>query len=302
MRTGSAAPVFLLRYHLGSLNITADGSTGAKLGELRYKPWGELRYAWSGTPSPLRYTGQRSEGLGLYDYKARFYDPAIGRWTQPDTLTPVGSQGVQAWERYAYVNNSPTRWVDPTGHKTEEGWTFDQTPPPPFKATATPKPAAELDDVFDPPSQPLCPVPPTPTPEIPTLSAPPSVDDPGVILGLSVTDRAGTANIGFELLLLPDGTLAIYEYSGSGASVGPIYAASFYGGLVFGAESPVDYSGRSTENSLIASLGSGATVGYFHNEDGTVGGIFLGPAIGYGLNLSSMDNDYRILWEWNPWE
>jgi hypothetical protein len=25
------------------------------------------------------------------------YDPVLGRWTQPNTVVPVGVQGVQAW-------------------------------------------------------------------------------------------------------------------------------------------------------------------------------------------------------------
>jgi hypothetical protein len=29
---------------------------------------------------------------------------------------PVASQGVQAWDRYAYVNNNPLKYNDPTGH------------------------------------------------------------------------------------------------------------------------------------------------------------------------------------------
>jgi hypothetical protein len=35
---------------------------------------------------------------------------------QPDTVVPVGVQGVQAWDRYAYVNNNPARFNDPSGH------------------------------------------------------------------------------------------------------------------------------------------------------------------------------------------
>jgi len=51
----------------------------------------------------------------LYDYGARFYDPQLGRWIQPDTIVP-GSQGVQAWDRFAYVNNNPLKYTDPSGH------------------------------------------------------------------------------------------------------------------------------------------------------------------------------------------
>jgi RHS repeat-associated protein len=100
---------------LGSTSITADGASGAKQSELRYKSWGELRYASQPTTTGLRFTGQRMEGIGLYFYGARWYDPSLGRWAQPDTIVPL-NQGVQAWDRYAYANNNPVRYNDPTGH------------------------------------------------------------------------------------------------------------------------------------------------------------------------------------------
>jgi hypothetical protein len=53
-------------------------------------------------------------------YVARYYDPALGVFTQPDTIVPLASQGVQAWNRYAYVNDSPTNHVDPSGHACED--------------------------------------------------------------------------------------------------------------------------------------------------------------------------------------
>jgi len=31
------------------------------------------------------------------------------------------AQGVQAWDRYAYANNNPVRYNDPTGHQVDEG-------------------------------------------------------------------------------------------------------------------------------------------------------------------------------------
>jgi hypothetical protein len=36
-------------------------------------------------------------------------------------MIPEHSQGAQAWDRYAYVNNNPVKSTDPTGHVREEG-------------------------------------------------------------------------------------------------------------------------------------------------------------------------------------
>lgn len=108
---------YLLSDHLGSTSITTDTS-GNKLSELRYKAWGETRYSSGTTFTNYRYTGQREEpSFGLYFYNARWYDPLIGRFAQADTIVPEQSQGVQAWDRYAYVNNSPVKYIDPNGHK-----------------------------------------------------------------------------------------------------------------------------------------------------------------------------------------
>ncbi|MGC8947612.1 MAG: RHS repeat-associated core domain-containing protein, partial [Anaerolineae bacterium] len=78
----------LLPDHLGSTAITAN-SSGGKYGELRYKAWGETRYTWGTTPTAYKFTGQRlDESTGLYYYEARYYDPALGRFVQADTVVP----------------------------------------------------------------------------------------------------------------------------------------------------------------------------------------------------------------------
>jgi hypothetical protein len=48
-------------------------------------------------------------------YNARWYDSTTGRFAQADTIVPGGVQGL---DRYAYVNNSPVNYVDPSGHKS----------------------------------------------------------------------------------------------------------------------------------------------------------------------------------------
>ena len=83
--------------------------------ELRYTAWGTTRYEYGSTPTDRRYTGQREEAsLGLYFYNARWYDPALGRFIQADTIVP-GAGNPQAWDRYAYVSNNPVKYSDPSG-------------------------------------------------------------------------------------------------------------------------------------------------------------------------------------------
>ncbi|GER79659.1 conserved hypothetical protein [Candidatus Denitrolinea symbiosum] len=124
---------YLVGDHLGSTSLAVDTSTGDVV-QTRYKPWGEVRFTTANTTLPTRYTftGQYSyvsddatdlgnAGFGLMFYNARWYDPAIGRFVSADTIVPGGVQGL---DRYAYVNNSPVNYVDPSGHVvcTDDGY------------------------------------------------------------------------------------------------------------------------------------------------------------------------------------
>ena len=103
--------------HLGSTVLTADGE-GRRVGEVRYRPYGTERYRWGSIPTDRRFTGRRWEGgVGLYDYRARWYEPTLGRFVQPDTLVPEPANP-QDLNRYAYVRNNPPRYLDLTGHCT----------------------------------------------------------------------------------------------------------------------------------------------------------------------------------------
>jgi RHS repeat-associated protein len=65
--------------------------------------------------NPFGFTGQRMERLDngqlvLYDYKARVYDPVLGRFLQRDPVE-VADQ----YNLYEYVKGRPTVATDPTG-------------------------------------------------------------------------------------------------------------------------------------------------------------------------------------------
>ena len=47
----------------------------------------------------------------MYDYRARNYDPAIGRFNVPDSMQEL-YYGINS---YAYVFNNPVLLIDPTG-------------------------------------------------------------------------------------------------------------------------------------------------------------------------------------------
>jgi hypothetical protein len=58
-------------------------------------------------------------------YNARWYDPALGRFAQADSVVP---DGVQGYDRYAYANNNPILYNDPTGHVSCGGSNWDDGP------------------------------------------------------------------------------------------------------------------------------------------------------------------------------
>ncbi|MDX9993403.1 MAG: RHS repeat-associated core domain-containing protein [Anaerolineales bacterium] len=71
-------------------------------------------------------TTAATEGFGLMFYNARWYEVQLGRFAQADTIIPLQTQGVQAWDRYAGMNNNPVKYTDPSGHVAnaclDNGW------------------------------------------------------------------------------------------------------------------------------------------------------------------------------------
>lgn len=72
-----------------------------------YGPYGEPRTN-TGTNQPYRYTSTYLDPSGLYKMGHRYYDPNLGRFTQPD---PSG----QETNAYLYAAGDPINQTDPTG-------------------------------------------------------------------------------------------------------------------------------------------------------------------------------------------
>ena len=94
--------------HLGSSTVVTDDS-GAVIEQADYRPFGEDRFytGTAATPTPYKYTDQELDAsTGLYNYGARHYDPAIGRFVSPDSLIP-NVYDPQQLNPYAYCRNNP---------------------------------------------------------------------------------------------------------------------------------------------------------------------------------------------------
>ena len=77
----------------------------------RYRPYGETLN--EAKKDGVGYTSHLYDAeLSLNYMQARYYDPVIGRFYSND---PVGFRDVHSFNRYAYANNNPYKYVDPSG-------------------------------------------------------------------------------------------------------------------------------------------------------------------------------------------
>jgi RHS repeat-associated protein len=105
--------------HLGSSSVITAANGNAQE-QTRYLPFGGQRGEGAGiTASNYLFTDQELDAeSGLYNYDARLYDPNIGRFFSADSVVP-DSYDPQALNGYAYVQNNPLIYVDPSGHTDE---------------------------------------------------------------------------------------------------------------------------------------------------------------------------------------
>ncbi|GAK38131.1 hypothetical protein JCM15093_3440 [Bacteroides graminisolvens DSM 19988 = JCM 15093] len=105
---------FYLTDHLGNNRVIAS-SSGSIVQSNHYYPFG-MSFAEGSTTSqqPYKYNGKELDterGLNLYDYSARYMDPALGRFSTVDPM----AEKYYSWSPYVYVGNDPVNLFDPDG-------------------------------------------------------------------------------------------------------------------------------------------------------------------------------------------
>ncbi len=133
LESASAQPSnihWLVADHLGTPRMVID-KTGSLAGIKRhdYLPFGEELAATQGSRTPAmgygaddtqqKFTGkERDIETGLDYFGARYYSSVLGRFAGPDS-GPFTPADPQSWNRYPYVQNSPLKFIDPSGRKLE---------------------------------------------------------------------------------------------------------------------------------------------------------------------------------------
>ena len=106
---------YYLKDHQGNNRVVVDED--GNVGEVNdYYPFGGLMSSSSGSVQPYKYNGKeldRKGGLDWYDYGARQYDAALGRWHVVDPM----AEKYYGWSPYVYCLNNPMKYMDPDGNQ-----------------------------------------------------------------------------------------------------------------------------------------------------------------------------------------
>lgn len=109
LRSGTAS--FYDQDGLGSVTSLSN-STAGLANTYAYDSFGKLTASTGTITNPFQYTGREADPeTGIYFYRARYYDPAAGRFSSEDP-TEFRSDDLNL---YGYVHNLPIIYTDPAG-------------------------------------------------------------------------------------------------------------------------------------------------------------------------------------------
>ncbi|MEP7181304.1 MAG: RHS repeat-associated core domain-containing protein [Betaproteobacteria bacterium] len=107
---------FYLRDSLGNVRGLAD-TTASLTDRYVYDAYGNTMATTGSTANPYRYSGERFDAQdGLYQLRARYYDPAMGRFFTRDPFAGR-TDAPTSLHRYLYAKADPVNFADPTGEE-----------------------------------------------------------------------------------------------------------------------------------------------------------------------------------------
>lgn len=95
---------------LGS-TLALTNQSGVVTTSYQYESFGKTN-ANGPSQNSFQFTGRENDGTGLYHYRARNYSPGFQRFLSED---PLECQRTKGRNLYAYVENNPLRFTDPSG-------------------------------------------------------------------------------------------------------------------------------------------------------------------------------------------
>jgi len=108
--TRSSSTYYYLHDALGSIKGLADNNQNVVV-SYQYDVFGSIRSQFGNIWNPYRFTAREWDAdTELYYYRARYYDPEVGRFLSKDPARFVDGPNL-----YAYVKNNPVNEVDPSG-------------------------------------------------------------------------------------------------------------------------------------------------------------------------------------------
>ncbi len=102
----------------GDVMYIVDES-GDEVASYDYDPYGKLLHTTGDMAevNPIRYRGYYYDNdTDFYYLQSRYYDPAVCRFINHDNYAATG-QGLVGYNMFAYCNNNPITYADPSGHR-----------------------------------------------------------------------------------------------------------------------------------------------------------------------------------------